>query len=163
MRTPILLTMFLLVVAASFGADEQPATDRSDTQQIVALERSAIDRWGKGDTQGYLDLYASEVTYFGPGGDKRVDGLVALKKLIDPVAGKISIDRSEIIDPKVLRVGDLALLTFNVIDHGSQFAGAPKKTVRWNSTEVYQRINGSWKIVHSHWSLIEPERKQEGP
>jgi ketosteroid isomerase-like protein len=127
MRRPIFLTMFLLVIGASFGADQQPATDGFDPQQIIALERSAIERWGKGDTQAYLDLYADDVTYFGPGTEKRVDGLVALKKLIDPVAGKISIERSEMIGPKVLRVGDLALLTFNVIDHGSQFAGAPKK------------------------------------
>ena len=161
MRKGILFLLSLSAAAfisscASSSADYSP-------EKIIALERAALDRWGKGDTQGYLDLYAGEVTYFGPGTDKRVDGLAALEKLIAPVAGKISIERSEMIDPKVQRVGDLAVLTFNVIDHGSQFAGGPKRTVRWNSTEVYQRINGSWKIVHSHWSVINPEVKQEGP
>jgi hypothetical protein len=35
----------------------------------------------------------------------------------------------------------------------------PKTTARWNSTEVYQRFNGSWKIVHSHWSYVKPVLK----
>ena len=25
----------------------------------------------------------------------------------------------------------------------------------WNSTEVYRRIGGAWRIVHSHWSVRE--------
>jgi hypothetical protein len=33
---------------------------------------------------------------------------------------------------------------------------------RWNSTEVYRRIDGKWRIVHSHWSFTKPEVKQPG-
>jgi hypothetical protein len=34
--------------------------------ELVALERSALDRWIRLDPQGYLDLQAPEVTYFDP-------------------------------------------------------------------------------------------------
>jgi ketosteroid isomerase-like protein len=61
------------------------------------------------------------------------------------------------IDPEVQQSGDMAVLTFNLIDYGAQVGEGPKTTARWNSTEVYQRINGSWRIVHSHWSYVKPE------
>ncbi len=167
MRTPIFLTVFLLfigfTVAAAFCAGSRPTADRFDPQEIIALEHGALDRWGKGDPKGYLEIYAQEVTYFDPMLEKRTDGLEAMRKYYAPITGKIKVDRYDMIDPKVQRVGDLAVLTFNLTDYGAQFAGGPKTTARWNSTEVYQRINGSWKIVHSHWSYTKPELKQTGP
>jgi ketosteroid isomerase-like protein len=36
------------------------------TAQIVMLERAALDRWGNGDPSGFLELYATDVTYFDP-------------------------------------------------------------------------------------------------
>jgi len=48
------------------------------TTEIVALERAALDRWGKGDPQGYLETYADEVTYFDPVAATRIDGLEAM-------------------------------------------------------------------------------------
>ena len=153
MRKYVVLTL----VAAVFGTGCQPAADRFDPQEIIALERGALDRWGKGDPGGFFDLMAAEQTYFDPMTDKRIDGQDSLKKYIAPFTGKISIERVEMIDPKVQRAGDLAVLTFNLIDYGAQVAGGPKTTARWNSTEVYRRINGSWKIVHSHWSYVKPD------
>jgi ketosteroid isomerase-like protein len=56
------------------------------------------------------------------------------------------------IDPKVQRHGDVALLTFNLVNYG-KLPDAPERVLaRWNSTEVYSRIGGTWKIIHSHWS-----------
>jgi ketosteroid isomerase-like protein len=127
--------------------------------EIIALERGALDRWGKGDPQGFFDIMAAEETYFDPLTGKRVDGLAALQKYMAPFAGKISIERFEMIDPKVQRQGDLAVLTFNLVDYGASLGGSPKTTARWNSTEVFRKIDGGWKIVHSHWSFTKPELK----
>jgi ketosteroid isomerase-like protein len=153
-RWPVLL---LMVVATASGASCRADADGDVAETIVALERGALERWGKGDPQGFFDIMSPDQTYFDPMTEKRIDGQEALKKYIAPFAGKISIERVEMIDPKVQRVGDLAVLTFNLNDYGAQMAGGPKTTARWNSTEVYQRINGSWKIVHSHWSYIKPQ------
>ena len=140
----------ILLIALSISCS------RPADETIIALERGALDRWGKGDPQGFLEIMASDQTYFDPATAKRIDGQDALKKYFAPIAGKIRIERVEMIDPKVQRSGDLAVLTFNLVDYGGQFDGGPKTTTRWNSTEVYQRINGSWKIIHSHWSYTKP-------
>jgi ketosteroid isomerase-like protein len=67
--------------------------------------------------------------------------------------------RYEMIAPKVQQHGDVALLTFNLINYGKA-PGRPEAVLsRWNSTEVYSRIAGKWKIIHSHWSYTKPELK----
>jgi ketosteroid isomerase-like protein len=131
------------------------------TQTIVAFEQGALDRWGRGDPDGYFDIMASDVTYFDPTTEKRVDGIDALKALIAPFRGKIKIDRAEILNPRVQRQGDMAVLAFNLISHGAQVDGGKKGDVRWNSTEIYRRFNGKWQIVHSHWSYTKPELREK--
>ena len=139
-----------------------PSADDFQPETIVALERGALDRWGKGDPQGFFDIMALDQTYFDPTTAKRIDGQDALRKYIAPFTGKIKIEKAEMIDPKVQRSGDLAVLTFNLVDYGAQVGDGPKTTARWNSTEVYQRLNGGWKIVHSHWSYVKPALKEAG-
>jgi uncharacterized protein (TIGR02246 family) len=151
------LVLVLMVVATASSASCRADVDGDVAQTILALERGALERWGKGDPRGFFDIMSPDQTYFDPMTEKRIDGQEPLKQYIAPFTGKISIQRVEMIDPKVQRVGDLAVLTFNLNDYGAQMAGGPKTTARWNATEVYQRIKGSWKIVHSHWSYIKPD------
>ena len=54
----------------------------------------------------------------------------------------------------------LALLTFNVVNYWKLPNQPETELARWNSTEVFARIDGRWKIIHSHWSFIKPEIKK---
>ena len=119
--------------------------DKMTADQIIALEKAALDRWGNGDVHGYLDLYADEITYFDPDLERRKDGIEALKKLIGPLEGQIKIDRYEMINPNVQIHGNTAVLTFNLIDFAPTTEGTPTKT-QWNSTEVYAKIGGHGKL-----------------
>src|SRR5216117_2953682 len=145
----------LLILSMFAGCQRRVESDAAQT--IIAMEKSALDRRGKGEPQGYFEIMSPGETYFDPMTDKRIDGQMALKQYIAPFTGKIKIERVDMIDPKVQQSGDVAVLTFNLVDHGAQVGDGPKTTARWNSTEVYQRINGSWKILHSHWSYVKPE------
>ena len=143
MWKPDIVLVVLTAVTAATHADSA-----ADFQAV-------LDRWGKGDPQGYLETYAEDGTYFDPKLEVRVDGLNAMKKLLTLLTGKINIDRYEMISPKVQRIGDVAVLTYNPISHGKRPGGAA--AVRWNSTAVCGRTRGKWKIMHSHWSFTKPE------
>ena len=121
-------------------------------ETVLALERAALDRWGKGDPGGYLDISAPDVTYFDPFVERRVDGIDALRSWYEPIRGKIQIEWDEIIDPHVHSIGDAAILTFQFHSRGSE------REMLWNCTEVYQRSGDEWKIVHSHWSFAKDQR-----
>jgi ketosteroid isomerase-like protein len=170
MRKPILLACCLLMPASGTSC-RAPAhgggapAEQSLLAELAALERSALDRWITVDPQGYLDLYAPEVTYFDPFTDRRVDGLTAMEARLAPMRGMkspIKDPRYEISGPKVQRHGDVALLTFNLVNYGKVGDRPEGVLARWNSTEVYARRNGTWKIIHSHWSYTKPEIKPPG-
>jgi ketosteroid isomerase-like protein len=115
--------------------------------EILKLERAALDRWGKGDPDGYVEISAPEATYFDPFAERRVDGLPAIQAWLEQARGKVKIERDEIVDPLVQVIGEAAILSFRFVSQGSE------GSMRWNCTEVYRRFNHGWKIVHTHWSL----------
>ena len=128
--------------------------------ELVALERSALDRWIRLEPQGYLDLYAPDVTYFDVSTERRIDSLAAMQARLAPMKTMkppFSEPRYERVAPRVQQHGDVALLTFNLINYGKLFDGVERELARWNSTEVYARVgNSSWKIIHSHRSYVQP-------
>lgn len=152
--------MWVGVVALVVAGGCQRTAEMSDANEIIAMERAALDRWGNGDPQGYLEIMAPEVTYFDPTQDTRVDGLQAMKGLLVPLTGKIKVDRYDMINPAVQRHGDAAVLTFNLVSYRRRADGTEQPVVRWNSTETYARVDGRWRIIHSHWSYVKPELRQ---
>jgi ketosteroid isomerase-like protein len=152
------LPIALILIACLAGCQRPPAA--VDPSTIVGLERAALDRWGKGDPSGYLEIMAPEVTYFDPNQEKRIDGLEAMQRMLAPIAGKVSVSRFDMIDPRVQQHGNVALLTFNLVSYQTQPDGGDKAVARWNSTETYAIVDGQWRIIHSHWSYIKPELKQ---
>ncbi len=121
------------------------------SDEIIACERAALDRWGRGDPGGFAEISADEVTYFDPGTEKRVDGIGSLRQRYAPLEGKIKIERYDMLNPNVQVHGDTAVLTFNLIDYTDGPEGSRAED-HWNATEVYWRSNGQWKIIHTHWS-----------
>ena len=81
----LMLSLVPLVLTVSCGGESK---DRL-SEQIITMERAALDRWGNGDPQGYLELYAPEATYFDPTQERRVDGLAAMTAYLTPITGQI--------------------------------------------------------------------------
>ena len=150
-----MLKLVLLTLLLTAGAAVLSAADGFKPEDIIALERSALDRYAKADPQRYLELYAADITYFDPAIKKRIDGIEGMNALLVPLTGTFNVPRYELIDPKVQRSGDIAVLTFRLINYDA----ANKPTSRWNSTEVYCLRDGRWRIIHSHWSFTTPELK----
>ena len=159
--------MMAALTAASIGwrtarQTRPSAFAASAADTIITLERAALDRWGRGDPQGYIETFARDVTYFDPFTETRIDGIDAMKARLEPLVGKIKIDRYEMLNPRVQQSRDIAVLSFDLASHTHNADGSPT-TVRWNSTEVYQRTAGTWRIIHSHWSFTTPQLKQPTP
>jgi hypothetical protein len=121
--------------------------NNSLAQKIISLEKAALDRWGKGDPSGFIEISADDVCYFDPFLESRIDGKQALIDLYETLRGKIFIDSYEMINPHVQINDNTAVLTFN---YKSQSGESINK---WNCTEVYQRSSEDWQIIQSHWSI----------
>lgn len=130
------------------AADGTGATER----EILAMERKVMDGWQTGNPDPMLAISDPEITWFHVMTEKRLDGLPALKALLESYRGMPLFDSYEMADPKVQASGDTAVLTYVLVRH---VGGA---TSRWNATEVYQRKKDGWRIIHSHWSATRPSQ-----
>ena len=115
--------------------------------EIIDMERAALDRWVQGDPGGFLEISAQDVVYFDPSQEHRLNGLAELTAFYESLRSQIRVDRYELIDPKVQVYGNVAVLTFNYLSE------AQGETRRWHCTEVYVKSpGGPWRIVQTHWS-----------
>ncbi len=121
-------------------------TEEDIASTIIGMERAALDRWGRGDPGGFLEISAPDVVYFDPYREVRVDGFEALTQLYRTFWGQVHLDRFELLNPLVQARGDMAVLTFNYVSYSGEEAD------RWNCTEVYRRDAGRWRIIQTHWS-----------
>lgn len=163
--TFLMASLLLAGVTAGCGTSIEDGGSSVDSvfDEVVARERAALDRWVTGDPDGYLEILTSDVTYFDPNQEKRTDGLNAMVALLGPIRDvklPFTEPRYEMIDPKVQRYGDVALLTFNLINYGKLSGQQETILARWNATQVYRRMDGEWRITHSHWSYTKPELAQ---
>ncbi len=123
--------------------------DQDISSTIISMECAALDRWGRGDPSGFLEITAPDIVYFDPYRAKRIDGIEALTALYKELWGKILLDRYELFNPLVQVVGDAAVLTFNYVSYTGE------NEERWNCTEVYRRDGNRWQIIQTHWSYTQ--------
>lgn len=133
--------------------------------ELIARERAALDRWIAGDTQGFAELCDRDVTYFDTNAERRIDGLDALQVQLARYAeliggmlkqrGATRMDRHEMRNARVQRVGDMAVLSYDWEAH------LGTDVIRWRATEVYRLTDGQWRIVHAHWSAVQPPAARE--
>jgi uncharacterized protein (TIGR02246 family) len=122
---------------------------------ILSLEKQAMEQWRNGDPWGFVEISAEDICYVDPGLTRPILGLEEYKAYMKQVEGKIHYQGSEFIDPRVMVVGDAAVLSYNYRSSVLTPEGTILSQTPWNATEVYFRQDGQWRIVHTHWSFIQ--------
>ncbi|NWF91145.1 MAG: nuclear transport factor 2 family protein [Ignavibacteriaceae bacterium] len=152
----ILLALFMSVAQADHNSDFYSigdSTQMSPKEIIITKEKTILNRWKTGDTFGFIEAAAEEITYFDPGLEKRCTGKKEFHNWIAAFNGTFSFPDYELVDPQVQMHGDVGILTFNFI--GFMQDGSKEY---FNTTEVYKLIDGDWKLISSHWSQTKPKR-----
>ena len=129
---------------------------RKITETILALEQGINERWNKGDVDGALEMYSEDVTYFDPLTEMRLEGREAVERYFRQFfEGKLNLLRNDFPNPQVIvsEGGDLAVLTYNLRNFVADGQGGEKAGTPWNSTQVYRRVGGQWRVSHVHWSF----------
>ena len=144
---------------------EKPAYEQNYTEeerklaeQIIGLEKSALDKWFNGDTSGYEQLWSKRsFTYFDAVVTERVDDHATIAEFLETIKGKLFADSYDFRSPRVQIGQDMAALTFQV------FAKTNLIDMEYNCIEVYQKeADEEWRVIHSTWSFIRPMDKKFG-
>lgn len=141
----------ILLMLIFFGCNTAPKHTNA-SEEIIALERSALDKWAHSNTMGYIDISADDVTWFDFTGDEQlVEGRNAVKKFLSPLSGQIPLHNYEIVNPKVQVYENCAILTF----HWKAVTNDSKPLPGWKATSVYYWKDGKWQQVHANWSELQ--------
>ena len=82
--------------------------------------------------------------------------------LVSSLVGSVPASPCLVLLNRVQHRGDVAVLSYNLVSYAKRPNGG-SVIVRWNSTAVYERIEGKWKMIHSHWSYTKMELKSPNP
>ncbi len=151
-RTAILVAILSLLVLGGCNTD---TTHQNADKEIIALERSALDKWSQSDTHGYIDISADDVTWFDftPGKQLRIEGIEAIRNFLEPMGKEIPPHKYALANPKVQLYGNTAILTYHW--NASTPDGQPIPS--WKATSVYNWKDGKWSMVHCHYSIVQAE------
>ena len=123
-------------------------------EHIISLEKDALDKWFKGDTSGYANLWSKKsFTYFDAVVKKRTEDYATISEFLKNLEGKLFADKYDFVEPRVQIGKDMAVLTYQL------FAKTNLNDLEYNCIEVFQKEDDQWKVIHSTWSFIRPMDK----
>ena len=124
-------------------------------EQIIGLEKSALDKFFKGDMSGYRDLWSKQsFTYFDAVVTQRVEEFASMESFLDRLEGNLHAEESRFVSPRLQFGHDKDILTYQL------FAHTNFNDIEYNCIEVFQKeASGKWHVVHSTWSFIRPMDK----
>jgi hypothetical protein len=128
-------------------AGSSPETDAA--QEVLTLERQAMDGWLAGNPDPQLAVTDRQITYIHAVAGQRLEGIDAVREMFERYRGRPLFDSYEILEPIVQSSGDIAILTYQLERHN----GAA--TSYWHGTQVYQRKPEGWRVIHTHWSAVQ--------
>ena len=123
--------------------------ERRLAEELIALERGALDKWFNGDTSGYAALWSRRsFTYFDGVVAERVENHETIEAFLKMLDGKLFADSYDFRNPRVQAGNDMAVLTYQL------FAKTTLLDMAYNCVEVFQKEDdGVWRVIHSTWSL----------
>jgi hypothetical protein len=119
-------------------------------EQLLGLERAALDRWSGGDPMGYAMSAADDITYFDDIGAKEgVFGVESARAYLKSLAEVLPPHHYEMVGAHVQVYGDTGVLSFQYHPSTEEGAGTP-----WRASTVYVRQGDEWRMVHAHWTMM---------
>jgi ketosteroid isomerase-like protein len=121
-------------------------------ETILAMEHAALERWRQGDPMVWEENSSDDVIYVDPDRARPIVGMEEYLVFLRSLIGQVHYQGSEFIDPRIVVVGDAAVLSYNYVATVLAEDGSVAERTPWNTTQVYFRRDGRWQAVHSHWA-----------
>jgi uncharacterized protein (TIGR02246 family) len=146
MKKALTLLSLSLLLSFSVSAQNAPAKQSKDEQQIRLLLNSTAEGWNKGDLAQYLSVYTPDATEMRPTGP--AGGVEAIEQTMKGgfwKTGKpLQVLRYESVVVRMLGK-EGALVTGQFVLSG---ANRPDRT-GW-FTSVWTKTKAGWKMIHDH-------------
>jgi ketosteroid isomerase-like protein len=145
----ILVACFLSVAAA---AEHHSSAEAELREAVIAFNVA----YANNTVDDYIDFYADGATVFWYGARQDIAAYhVEWSAMIAAGGGVEKNDMSDL-RVQILASGDVAVTTY-FVDNRTRSADGEVESIRAFETDVWQKIDGAWKVVSLHYSLLLPE------
>ncbi len=126
--------------------------ERQLAEVLIGKERACLDKWFKGDTSGYAELWSkTNFSYFDIAMTERCDDYPTIAEFLKNLEGQLRADSYDMRQPRVQFGQDMAVLTYVL------FSDTNLINMRYNVVEVFQKeTDGEWRVIHSTWGQYRP-------
>jgi ketosteroid isomerase-like protein len=153
MFSVVIVALFVVASVATAGEDPKVASE------VIAMTKAqwAAEMANK-SVADQMSIAAEDYTEINGGFAVRIDGKALNVKFGE--AGMKDGERTiaaDMANAKVQVYGDTAILTYNYIGI-SLLKDGKTKNHSGLSTRVYAKVGGAWKLVHGHFSPVQPPK-----
>ena len=144
----------LIIALPSFAAlADHHGSGNADLDTAIHAFNHA---YATNDVETYFDFYADSATVYFYGA--RQDVAAYHEEWTDLVAAGGGVELNEMSDlqVQVMPGGEVAVVTA-FVDNRTRAPDGTTSTARAFETDVWQKINGDWKIISLHYSVIPPQ------
>jgi ketosteroid isomerase-like protein len=140
------------IVLMSFTAMAQE--DSADNADLHAAIKAFDHAYATNDVEGYFSFYADDATvYFGD--DARVDVAEYHEMWTGLMAAGGGVELNTMSDLRVqILPGGAAAISTSFIDNRTRSPDGTTSTSKAFETDVWQKIDGKWKIISLHYTVI---------
>ena len=144
----------LVIVLMSFSAmAEHHGAENADLHAAI----KAFDHaYANNDVENYFSFYADDATVYFGGARQDIAAYHEMWTALMEAGGGVELNEMSDLQVQVMPSGDVAIAT-SFIDNRTRSDDGTTATSRAFETDVWQKIDGKWKIISLHYSGISAE------
>lgn len=147
----ILGGLAIALITFSAMADDHAA----DNADLHAAIKAFDHAYATNDVETYFGFYAEGATVFFSGARQDVDVYHEQWTALMEAGGGVEMNEMSDIQVQVMPSGDFAIAT-SFVDNRTRAPDGSTSATRAFETDVWQKIDGKWRIVSLHYSEIPP-------
>ncbi len=151
MRT-ILSSIVIVLMSFSALAEHHDAKNADLHAAIKAFDHA----YATNDVEKYFSFYADDATAYFGGARQDIAAYHEMWTGFMETGGGVELNEMSDVRVQVLPSGDVAVVT-SFIDNRTRSPDGATSTSRAFETDVWQKIDGNWKIISLHYSEIAEE------
>ena len=128
----------------------------SENADLHAAIKAFDDAYATNDVDTYFSFYADDATVYFFGARQDVAAYHEEWIAMMEAGGGVEMNEMSDLQVQVMPCGDIAIAT-SFVDNRTRTPDGTTSTVRAFETDVWQKIDGNWKIISLHYSEIAPD------
>jgi len=142
----------IALISLSAMADHHGAEHADLHAAIKAFDKA----YGTNDVETYFGFYADDATVYFYGARQDMAAYHEEWVAMMEAGGGVEMNEMSDLQVQIMPCGDVAIAT-SFVDNRTRSPDGTTSTVRAFETDVWQKIDGKWKIISLHYSEIPPD------